>query len=229
MSLIACPDCGKEISNKADACLFGGAKAELSSGILEALRRSLIVIAFFVSAPCKATELSVLGIQFDAPFTAVECPNLGVPGGEKSVAASLVETTCIAPRDIGNWQTGYKEVWLPVERLPTGISNPIRVRFEHGTPKTMQIKTSGLASQSQVLKMLETKFGPPTTQSESIKQTPLGAKYSAIEAEWKTPDVEVVMKITGVGSGNVIIIGPDARKATPEHRRSASPASEPKL
>lgn len=189
----------------------------------------LICISFGLLAPAMAAELTVLGIKFDSPFDAQTCPTLGVPGGELTVRESAVLATCISPRDVSKWRDGYGEVWVPIEKKPLEISNPMSIRFEGGEPRTMRMKFPGVNANLAVLKMLEEKFGPPTEKRATVKQNTYGAQYSVTEAEWKNEDIEVVLMVTAINSGTVMIIGPSARKAFLEKRRGSIPSTKPGL
>jgi RNA polymerase subunit RPABC4/transcription elongation factor Spt4 len=44
MTLMTCPDCGKEISNEADACPYCGAKPKLSSGTSKVIGGVFVIL-----------------------------------------------------------------------------------------------------------------------------------------------------------------------------------------
>lgn len=172
-------------------------------------------------------DLSVLGIEFDVPFEANVCPTLGVRGGEGVVAEARVDQRCIAPSEASKWQNSMTEVWLPIAQRPLQIKNPITVLFAEGKPNSLILKFAGLAANLAVAKLLEEKFGEPSERRKVAKQNGYGAQFEVTEADWKSENFEVLLRVSSVTNGTVYVIGPAARQESLERARNRKPS--PKL
>lgn len=173
---------------------------------------------FALMPAAHAGELSVLGIKFDAPFDAPACSS---PPG-------LTSVVCIVEGRSG-WRDERADVYVPIEKKPAEIENPLKVGFKDGAPRTMTFRFPGISANLAVLKLLEDKFGAPIEKVVIEKQNQYGAKYQVTEAKWRTEELEVTLSVAAVNSGTVMILGPGHMRDFWSDRRSRGLVPRPAL
>lgn len=143
---------------------------------------SLIVVLVAQTAKADERHASLFGISLGEPLNMPACE---MPAGASTISRPTPSSTLCAVQRPSRPER--IEIYFAKDEHPDfvpGIERKFYATVRDGSVQKVQTFTTGLASQEQVLEMLNSKFGKPALLRHIEAQNLMGAKFDTIDARW---------------------------------------------
>lgn len=150
----------------------------------------LMAVLMFFSFCAQAQQVSIFGFELGKPLVLPECPFK--MAGSTKLYEDIVDATCV---ENAQRYPGYK---IPIRVITFGRKErPLIVYWNllplerDGILVGVEFATRGLDTKQSVLDSLTEKFGEPSMIEREPVQNRMGAKFEAVYAKWRKPNLNV--------------------------------------